>query len=186
MGKSIIEFVEAYKTKKFMNTKQGIDEKSEWLKNELEIRSYIPFREKEQVAEMIVSQNIKVIDGIKKYDDVHSYISLIVASIKIHTNLRFSDDPIADYDLLAESGLLAQIMAEFQSSHEEIGILLKMMVAAELEDNNPSVLIGRFLDKVLSMLDKTSGLLNSTLGDLNLEKLFNEENIIKIIGLLNK
>lgn len=150
----IAEFCEAYKAKRFINTPQGVDEKSEWLRNELEIKSYIPFREKRKIAEMIVEQNIEVVDGIKKYDDISSYVSLVVASIMAHTNLQFEQDVIADYDLLAESGLLHQIIAEFQGSHEEIGILLKMAVAAELEDNNTNVIIGHFLDSILKKLEK--------------------------------
>lgn len=175
----IKEFVEAYRAKRFVNIKTVADEKSEWLRNELEIKSYIPFREKRKIAEMIVEHNITNVDGIKKYDDIDSYVSLVVASIDAHTNLEFSDDPIADYDLLAESGLLPQIIAEFQGSHEEIGILLKMAIAAELEDNNMNVIIGHFLDGILKKLEK-----------LDLTKLFGaeikEEDVAKVSGFLDR
>ena len=40
---SIKEFCENYKAKKFMATKNGIDERIEYLKKELEIKEYIPF-----------------------------------------------------------------------------------------------------------------------------------------------
>lgn len=182
----IAEFVENYKAKKFMNTRQGADEKAEWIRKELEIKSYIPFREKRQIAEMIVEQNVEVIDGIKKYDSIDGYIGLIIASIAAHTSLKFSNDPVADYDLLAESGLLPQIIMEFQSSHDEIGVLLKMSIESELEDNNPGALIGRFLDSVLKKLDNASGALGKALAKLDLKKTFSEENVAKIIGLLNK
>lgn len=179
MKKSIKEFVDAYKAKRFMATKQGAYEKSEWLISELEIKTYIPFREKRRIAEMIVEQNISVIDGIKKYDDINGYVSLVVASITEHTNLQFSDDPVSDYDLIAEAGLLPQIIAEFQGSHDEIGVLLKMAVSAELEDNNTNVIIGHFLDSILKKLEK-----------LDLKKLFGaeikEEDLAKLNGLLNK
>lgn len=179
MGKTIKELCEAYKAKRFMNIKTAAEERSEWLRNELEIKTYIPFREKRKIAEMVVEQNISIEDGIKKYDDINSYVSLVVASIKSHTNLQFSDDPVADYDMLAESGLLSQIIAEFQGSHEEIGIILKMAVAAELEDNNINVIIGHFLDSILKKL-----------GGLDLKKLFGaeikEEDLAKLNGLLNK
>ena len=183
---TIKEFVENYKAKRFMNTKLGTDERVEWLRKELEIKSYIPFREKRKIAEMIVDQNIKVVDGIKKYDNISAYIGFIMASIVAHTSLECSDDPIADYDLLAESGLLAQIVAEFQESHNEIDILLKMALASELEDNQPGALIGRFLDDVLKKLDGAAGMLNGALGNLDLNEIFSEEGMAKIIGLLNK
>lgn len=186
MAKTVHEFVENYKAKRFMNTPQGLGEKAEWIRGEIEIKNYIPFMEKRKIAEMIVAQNIKVIDGIKKYDSIGAYIGFIVASIMAHTTLEFSDNPIADYDLIAESGLLSQIVAEFQESHNEIDILLKMALASELEDNQPGVLIGRFLDGVLKKLDGAAGVLNEFIGNLDLEEIFNEENVAKIVGLLNK
>lgn len=184
---NIKEFCEAYKAKKFMTiTKNGVDEKVEWIRKELEIKTYIPFMEKRKIAEMIVEQNIEVIDGIKKYDSIGAYIGLIVASIMAHTTLQFSDNPIADYDLLAESGLLPQVVSEFQESHNEIDILLKMAVAYELEDNQPGALIGRFLDEVLKKLDGAAGTLNELIGGLDLNEIFKEENMAKIVGFLNK
>jgi hypothetical protein len=183
-------FVENYKEKKFMNTKQGIDEKSEWLRKELEIKSYIPFREKRMIAEEVVKQHIEVVDGVKKYDSIDTYISFVMASIMVHTNLECSDDPVADYDLLAESGLLQNIVAEFQESHNEIDTLLKMIVAMELEDNNVNVLVGKFLNGILQRLDVVGGVLKDKLGDLNLKDILgrdiNQEDLAKLQGFLNK
>ena len=186
----IREFIEAYKAKRFMITKNGTDERSEYLRKELEIKTYIPFREKRKIAETIVAQNIKEIDGIKKYDDINSYVSLVVASIVAHTNLRFGEDVIADYDLLAESGLLLQIIAEFQGSHEEIGILLKMAIAMELEDNNVNVLVGHFLNKISGMLDGVLETLRDKFGDFDLKDAlgvdFKEEDLVQLKGFLDK
>ena len=185
----IKEFVDAYKAKRFMNIKTAADERSEWLRSELTIRTYIPFREKRQIAEMIVAQNINEVDGIKKYDDINSYVSLVVASIVAHTNLEFGDDVIADYDLLAENGLLPQIITEFQSSHEEIGILLKMAITSELEDNNINVLVGHFLNSILKNLDGMGEVLKDKLDDLDVKDLLGDikqEDLAKLSGLLDK
>ena len=186
---TVKNFVDAYKAKKFMIIKNnGVDEKSEWLRKELEIKEYIPFREKRKIAEMIVEQNIEEVDGIKKYDDINGYVSLIVASIVAHTNLEFDNDVIADYDLLAESGLLPQIIAEFQGSHEEIGILLKMAIAAELEDNNINVLVGHFLDNILKKIDGVSESLKEKIESIDPEKLLGDikpEDLAKLNSLLN-
>ena len=182
----IKDFCDAYKAKNFMSTPQGVQDRIEWIKKELEIRNYIPFMTKREIAEMVVEQNIKVVDGLKKYDAIGAYIGFVVASIATHTSLEFSDDPIADYDLLAESGLLPQIVAMFQESHNEIDILLKMALASELEDNNTNVLIGHFLDTILKKVEGLSGMLNGALGDIGLEDIFSEEGMTKIVGLLNK
>ena len=182
----IKEFCDAYKAKNFMNTPQGVQERIEWIKKELGVKEYIPFNTKREVAEIVVEQNIKVVDGIKKYDAIDAYIGFIMASIVAHTNLECSNNPIADYDLLAESGLLPQIIAMFQESHNEIDVLLKMCLAAELEDNNVNVLIGHFLDGILNKVEGLSDMLNGAFGNLDLEKMFSNENVAKIVGFLNK
>lgn len=183
---TIREFCEAYKAKNFMNTKQGVEERIEWIKKEIGVKEYIPFMTKRKIAETIVEQNIEVVDGLKKYDAIGAYIGLVVASIMAHTELQFSSNPIDDYDELAECGLLPQIVAMFQESHNEIDILLKMAVAYELEDNQPGALIGRFLDGVLNKLDGASEALKGIIGNIDLEKMLSEENVAKIVGLLNK
>lgn len=186
----INEFVDAYKAKRFVNSKTGADERSEYLRKELEIKSYIPFREKRKIAEMIVTQNIKEVDGIKKYDSISGYVGLVVASIIAHTNLQFGDDVVADYDLLAESGLLARIIAEFQGSHDEIDIILKMALAMELEDNSVNALIGRFLEGVLKRLDGVVDGVKAMAGKADLKELlgmnFKEEDWAHLKGFLDR
>lgn len=185
----IAEFVKNFQDRKIINTKVNPNAVSEYITKELEIKSYVPFRQKRQIAEMIVAQNISEVDGIKKYDDINSYVSLVVASIVAHTNLEFGEDVIADYDLLAESGLLPQILLEFQGSHEEIGILLKMAIASELEDNNINVLVGRFLNKILKKLDGVGEVLKSKLDDFDLKDLLGDikqEDLAKLSGFLDK
>ena len=183
---TIKAFLDAYKAKNFMNTKQGVEGRIEWIKKELDVKSYVPFRDKRKIAEMVVEQNIDVVDGIKKYNNIDAYIGLVMSSIVAHTNLECSRDPINDYDMLAESGLLPQIVSMFQESHNEIDILLKMALSEELEDNNTNVLIGHFLDAILKKAEGLSGFLSDMFGNVKLEEILNEENIAKIIGFLNK
>lgn len=182
----ISEFVQNFKDKKITNTKIAPDAVQQFIVKELEIKKYIPFEEKREIAEIIVEKNTTVVDGIKKYDSISAYVGLVVSAIIAHTNLRFSEDVFADYDLLAESGLLSQIIAEFQESYNECGVILKMAVDMELEDNNPGALIGRFLDGVLNRLDGATVVINELIKNLNLKEMLNEENVVKIIGLLNK
>ncbi len=184
------EFCDAYKAKRFMNTKQGVDERSEWIRQTLEIKTYIPFRQKREIAEMIVAQNIHEVDGVKRYDSIDGYVSLIVASIAAHTCLQFSDDPVEDYDALAESGLLMEIIAEFKGSHDEIDILLKMALAMELEDNDINAAVGRFLNKVSGALDRVVEVVKDKVEGLDLSDIlggdFKDEDLTKLQGFLNR
>lgn len=187
---TIQNFIENYGNAKVLNTKINPNAVSEYLRKELEIKTYIPFREKRKIAEMIVAQNIKEVDGIKKYDDIDGYVSFIVASLKIHTNLEFSSDPIADYDTLAENGLLPQIIAEFQGSHDEIDLLRKMALEMELEDNNVNALVGRFLNKISGLLDGVLDTFKDKFEDFDLKDVlggdFKQEDIAQLMGFLDK
>ncbi len=186
----IAEFVQNFKDKKVMNSKVAPDAVQKYIEKELEIKTYIPFNKKREIAEMIVAQNIRQVDGIKKYDNINGYVALVVASIAIHTNLEFGTDPVADYDLLAESGLLSQIIAEFKGSHDEIDIILKMALDMELEDNNVSALIGRFLNKISGVLDNVSEVVKENFENFNpddpLGADFKKEDLAKLSSFLNK
>lgn len=183
-------FINDFKSKKIMNTKIDQDAVSKYLKKELEIKTYIPFRTKRQIVEMVVSQNTDWVDGIKKYDSINAYIGFVVAMISAHTSLQFSDDPVADYDLLAENGLLPQIIAEFKESYDECDILLKMALAMELEDNNINVLFGKFLNSILQRVDSIVELAKNTFGNIDIKdvlgKVFKEEDLAELKGFLDK
>lgn len=184
------KFVNDFIEKKITNTKIAPDAVSEYIKKELEIKTYIPFRTKRQIVEMVVLQNTDWVDGIKKYDSINAYIGFVVAMISAHTSLQFSDDPVADYDLLAENGLLPQIIAEFKESYDECDILLKMALAMELEDNNINVLFGKFLNSILQRVDSIVELAKNTFGNIDIKdvlgKVFKEEDLAELKGFLDK
>ena len=185
----IAEFIEKFKNDKVMNTKINEHAISDYLKKELEIKTYIPFRVKREIAEIVVAQNTDWVDGIKKHDSVNAYISFIVASLAAHTNLQFGYDPIEDYDMLAESGLLPQIISEFETSHSETDIILKMVLAMELEDNNINALVGKFLNDILQRLDSVGNVLKDKFGNVDLKDIlgdFKQEDLAKLGGLLNR
>lgn len=186
----VIEFVEKFKNDKVVNSKINPNAISDYLKKELEIKTYISFRLKRSIVETVVYQNIEDVDGIKKYDSINSYIGFIVASLTTHTNLEFGDDPVEDYDLLAECGLLPQIIAEFEASHNECDILLKMALAMELEDNKLEVVVNRFLNEILNKLDGVGEVLKSTFGNINIQDVlgnhFKEEDLTQLKGFLDK
>ena len=187
---TIQNFINEFYEKKIQNTKLNEHAISDYLKKELEIKAYIPFRTKREIAEIVVAQNTDWVDGIKKHDSVNAYISFIIASLTAHTNLEFSSDPVEDYDLLAESGLLPQIIAEFEASHTECDIILKMVLAMELEDNNINALVGKFLNNILQKLDGAGDALKNMLGNIDLKEIlganFNNEDLANLKGFLDK
>ncbi len=184
------DFVNEFVEKKIMNNKINDHAVEDFIRSKLEIKKYLPFKDKRNLAEIVVGQNIQLIDGVKKYDNINSYIGLVVSALIAHTNLEFSADPIADYDLLAESGLLPLIIAEFKQSYDDCDVLLKMAIAYELEDNNLNVIVGKFLNGILGKLYGVGDMLKGFAENFDLSKLLgtniNEEEKAKFIGLIDK
>lgn len=185
------EFIENFKSKKIQNTPIAPNAVSEYIKTTLEVKTYLPFREKRAIAEAVVEGNIEFVDGIKKYDNINSYLSFVIATLTAYTNLEFDNsDPVVDYDLLAESGLLPLIIEEFRAEYNEVDVLLKMAIAAELEDNNVNVLVGKFLNGILDKLDGVGEVLKNSIGNIDLEKIlganFKQEDLAKLSSFLNK
>lgn len=187
---TIEQFIKDFHDKKIQNTKLNEHAVSDYFKKELEIKTYLPFRTKREIAEMVVAQNTEWVDGVKKHDSINAYIGFVVAMIGAHTNLSFSEDPVSDYDLLAESGLLPQIIAEFKESYDETDIILKMALAMELEDNNINASVARFLDSILKKLDGVGDVLKGVLGNLDLNEIlganFNSEDLSNLKGFLDR
>lgn len=181
----VLELVNDFKSKNIQNTKINPDAISEYLKTTLEIKTYIPFMTKRKIAEMVVEENITIVDGLKKNDPISHYVSFVIAVVGAHTNLEFSENPIDDYDLLAESGLLSYIIAEFKESYDEFDVVTKMALASALEDNNLSFLFARLVNGILDMGNNFFG---EALGNFDINNLMgnlNSEDYDKLKSFLN-
>lgn len=177
---NIKTFVQEFKDKKVVNNRINEHAVSDFIKEKLEIKTYLPFEHKREIAQIIVDSNTEIVDGLKKNNPVDQYLSFVMACITAHTDLEISENPVEDYDLLAESGLLEAIIAEFQSSYNEIDALTKMILASELEYNHVGNILGRFLDGILKKLSGVSEMFE------NVTDNFNEEDLAKLSGFLDK
>ena len=186
----IIDFVQGFKDKKIMNTKVDTDAVGKYIKETLEVREYVTCKEKRAIVELIVLNNIKVVDGVKKNDSISQYISFITAMLTAHTNLEFSEDPVADYDILSESGLLTPIIDTFKTDYSECDVLLKMALADELEDNNVNIVFGKFLNSILYRLDVIGEYIKSSVDGVDINSIlgesFNQEDLAKLSSFLDK
>lgn len=184
-------FVEEFKTKKIKNSTAMPNAVGDYVNKTLEIKTYLPFLTKRSIVNSLVSGNIEEVDGVKKVDSISQYISFVVAAITAHTNLEFdTTDIYGDYDLLAESGLLPYVIAEFKTSYDELDILLKMAIADEMATNNLNAIIGKFLNGVLYKLDGVVDAAKVFAEKANLSKIlgedFKKEDITKLIGFVDK
>lgn len=188
---TIKNFIEEFKEKKIMNSKINEHAVSDYLREKLEIKEYIPFSDKKKIAEMIIAANMTEENGIKKINSAGQFVSFITAMLMAHTNLEIdAENPVEDYDLLCEAGLLELIIAEFQKDYAECEAILKMAVADELADNNLNAVVARFLDGILGLLDGFSGTLGNIVGNVDINSLlggkFNENDLDKLKGFLDR
>lgn len=170
-----VDFVKGFIEKRVMNTKVDPDAVGKYIKETLEVEEYIPFNTKRRIVDKVIKQNIEVIDGVKKNDPISQYVSFVIAMLIAHTNLEISDNPVDDYDELSRNGLLMPVIETFKTDYNECDVLLKMALASELEDNNMSFVVGKFLNGIVEKL-----------GSFNLNSLIKEEDMAKIAGLLDK
>lgn len=181
-----VEFVQSYKDFKKQNIRATEEEISNYIKKTLEVKTYIPFMTKRMIAETIVEGNTEEVDGVWKNDAINQYISFVTSMLQSHTNLEIGENPMDDYDILAESELLAPVIATFQSDYSEADIILKMALAMKLEDNNINVMAGKAIKGIINILDVVGKKLEDF--DLNeiINKYFNKEDLAKLSSFLNK
>lgn len=187
---TVVEFIELYKNTKVQNTKMVPDAIEQFLRKTLEVKEYVPFKKKEEIVKTVIAYNLEEDNSIKHIDSINQYLSFVCAMLVSHTNLEIGEVPADDYDLLAEHGLIDQIVALFAKDYKECDVLLKMAIADELEDNNLSIVVGKFLNGVLDKADDIIALVANVAEGFDLSKLvgeeINKENLGKLFGLLDK
>ena len=156
--KTIKEFCEAYKAKNFMNTKQGIEERIEWIKKELDITSYLPFAEKRELCKNVLDVCCTKEGGLVKVDSVTRYILFTVSVISKYTELEFNSDEgydsLDEYDMLCESRLLNPILELIGDEYAACNNMLNMMLDDIIANNNTiEAVVGNVLGNLSDSLD---------------------------------
>ena len=155
---TVKNFVDAYKAKNFMNTKQGIEERIEWLRKELGIKSYLPFAEKRELCASVLDASCTKEDGLVKVDSVSRYIIFTISVISKYTQLEFNSgeeyDSLDEYDMLCESRLLNPILEMIGDEYAACNNMLNMMLEDIIANNNTvEAVLGHTLGNVSDSLD---------------------------------
>ena len=173
---TIKEFCDAYKAKKFMTiTKNGVDEKIEYLKNELEVKEYMPFADKRELCAAVIGACCTKDDGgLIKVDSVSRYIIFTISIISAYTALEFSSgeeyDSLDEYDMLCEAGLLNPILALIGDEYATCNNMLNMMMDDIIANNNTvEAVVGNALIKVSNSLDGLIGAFADKVGEMELD-----------------
>ena len=124
----------------------------------LEVNAYLPIKQKQALAHLIINECTEVVDGVIKLDSMKQYLSYIRYMIKFHTNLEYTDD---DYDVLCsteceDTTLLNVIMSYFGADAEECSRILNLMLDDYMRENSIEVSIGRFMNSLTNTVDRVS------------------------------
>ena len=179
----IKEFVEAYKAKKFMNTKDDI-------KKELEVIEYLSSADKIRLVKEVIDFSVEYDRGFIKFDSYKKYLSFLFAMVEAHTDLRFSDnwdDKIQEYDELCESELLDAIIDAFRKDYEKSLGMLNMMCGDILADNSIEASVAKVAQSISENLDILTTTLTDKIESVDIEKIIPKDlDLDKLTGLLSK
>lgn len=188
---TIKEFCEAYKAKKFMATKNGVDERSEYLKRELGIKEYITFDEKRAIAKTVLAECARLDGGVVMIDSIQKYLLFTMAMIAAYTNLSSDEDMTISesYDLFCainvDGGtLLDAIIKTFEVEYIKCNDVLNMMTADLLAENNIEKQVGKFFSKLSNVIDDLGDGLIAKIEDLGID--FSQLDIEKLVNMINK
>lgn len=172
---TIKNFIEAYKNQRFAITKNGTEDRIEWIKKQLEVKNYLPFAEKRELCEMVLGACCtKDENGLMKVDSVQRYILFTISVISRYTNLEFySDtefDSIDEYDMLCEANVLNIILAVLGDEYASCNNMLNMMLEDIIANNNTvEAVFGSAFGKLSDSLDNLIGAFADKVEELELD-----------------
>ena len=188
---TILEFVQNYKNKNFMNTPQGVQERIEWIRKELEVKEYIPFNEKQAIAQTVLTSCATISDGVIVIDSIHKYMLFTMAMLSTYTNLESDENAsLSDaYDALCshkvgDGTMLDAIIKTFEIEYSRCNDILNMMTADLLAENNIEKQVGKFLSNLSEKINKLGDGLIDRLGDFNMD--LSQLDIDKLTSMIDK
>ena len=167
--KEFLDVVNANKAKLY--NKADKNALSNFIKQTLNIKSYISIKEKKQLVEDIVSETIIYENGLLKFNGIDQYIVYAMKCIEAYTDLELSNDIEYDYDELSKTGLLEAITSTFAEEYKTVLTLLQMQCDYILMDNSISSKVGIFLTRLSSIIDKLANSLTNSVDNFDISKL---------------
>ena len=178
----LVEFISNSKNKLLKQTQL-----EEVIAKHIEIKKYLPIKQKKELIESIVNECVLYEDGVYKFDDIDKYICFTMRVIEAYTNLELSNDLEEDYDMLCEASLLDLIINTFKKEYDEVNILLQMKCEYILTSNSLESQVGRFLDSVLEKIDVLVNALSNKVDNFDMSNLpISSEDITKLLDFINK
>jgi hypothetical protein len=165
---------------------------SEYIKEKLEVKDYVPFAEKRELCERVLNAcNTRKDNGLIEVDSVSRYIVFTISIISKYTNLEFSSgkdtefDSLDEYDMLCQNGLLNPILDVIGGEYATCNNILNMMMDDIVSNNNTienvvGEVLGKFGDSVDNLINVFADKIESM--ELDLDQI----DIDKYTGLIER
>lgn len=187
---TVKDFVENFKNDKVMNTQIKPNAVSEYLKEKLEVKDYVPFIEKQSIAQVVLEACANMNDGVIAIDSIQKYIIFTIMILSTYTNLEFDKEQDLDaYDELCsyqigEGTLLDEIIKTFEKEYVRCNDILNMMTADLMAENNIEKQIGKFLSGISEKINDFGDSLIDKIGDFNTD--LSQLDIDKLSDIISK
>lgn len=187
----IIDFVQGFKDKKIMNTKVDTDAVGKYIKEILEVREYVPFVEKQSIAQIVLESCAHLRDGVISIDSIQKYIIFTITVLSTYTNLEFVGDEtdLDAYDMLCsyvvgDGTLLDAIIKTFEKEYVRCNDILNMMTSDLIAENNIEKQIGKFLSGISDGLGTLVDTLKEKIENIDID--LSQLDIDKLSDIINK
>lgn len=135
------EFIDKYKK---ANVTQSI-------KTLLAVKSYLPYQQKQNFADYVLSKSKVVNHGYIQFDEVKKYMVFTIEVLKTYTNLEFDEDfnvAITEYDSLCAANVLNSIIETFEGEYNSVLNMVNMRQEYILQENNIEFQVIKFLNEL--------------------------------------
>ena len=185
----ITELVEKIKTNKIQNTDYKPHAVEDFLMENVEFKTYLPFVDKRELCANVLEAACTKNGSLVEVDSVDRYIFFTINMITTYTNLEFENteerDQIDDYDLLCENNLLNPILGCIGTEYASCNNLLNMMMDdINTNNNNITVVFNDVAQKLLDIIGHFEAVIADKVENLDLD--LNSLDINKYKGLLEK
>ena len=188
---NVQNFIKEFKEKRIMNTQIAPNAVSEYIKKTLEVKDYVPFIEKQSIAQIVLESCANLEDDVVVIDSVQKYIIFTVTVLSTYTNLEFEGDEtdLDAYDMLCscqvgDGTLLDAIVKTFEKEYSRCNDILNMMTADLLAENNIEKQVGKFLTKLSDKVNTFGDTIIDKLGNFDMD--LNQLDIDKLTNAISK
>lgn len=188
---TVKSFIEGFKEKKVQNTQANPNAVSNYIKNTLEVKDYVPFIEKQSIAQIVLESCSHIKDDVVSIDSVQKYTIFTITILSTYTCLEFNGDEtdLDDYDMLCsykvgDGTLLDAIVKTFEKEYAKCNDILNMMTADLMAENNIEKQFGRFLSNISTKVDNLGNTLISKIENFDMD--LNQLDIDKLSDVISK